>query len=123
MSVERHSSGRRNNAMSVALMLTYLNGHDDYIPLSGQRTYDEVIVPSAAKLGAVWLPLFSTGVPIDREDLLTVINEFERLTAYFEDTSDQPKEICDAIIARIEPVITALKRVTEDPTITEVWIG
>jgi len=109
--------------MSVALILTYVDGHDDYIALSGQRTYDEIIVPSAAKLGAVWLPLFSTGVPVDREDLFTVINEFERLIVYFGSKSDQPKELCDAVSARIAPVLTALRRVTEDPTVAEVWIG
>lgn len=72
--------------MSVSLLIQNTRDKEKnlYFPISGQLTYKEEWIPLAERLNLIFIPLFLTGIPISKDNLESVIKEFELLMNYTE---------------------------------------
>ncbi|MEF3313715.1 hypothetical protein PV433_33020 [Paenibacillus sp. GYB004] len=50
-----------------------------HIPVAAEAFFAEYWEPAAEQLGLQWVPLFSTGIDITKEDLPAVLDELARL--------------------------------------------
>ncbi|MFE5317676.1 hypothetical protein ACFQ88_03095 [Paenibacillus sp. NPDC056579] len=91
-----------------------------HVPVAAEAFFAECWEPAAEALGLKWVPVFSTGIEIMKEDLPDVLDELNRLKEW---AMDQPGgERMEKLTMRIELLLTELpKALQRDGAI--VYIG
>ena len=72
--------------MSVAALIKNpqdLDAEDFYIPIASELVFEKKWKPIIEELNFQWLPLFSTGVNIEKIDLNNVLNELSDFRALY----------------------------------------
>lgn len=91
-------------------------------PLSTEDVFNAVWLQGAEKIGAQWIPLFSSGVPLDQDDIPAVCDELRALQNWVSTASPNP--VHEYISTRIEMTIEALQAtISLVPRPTTIWIG
>lgn len=70
------------------------------VPIATHEVFRRFWAPACEALQLRWVPMFATGIPLDRADVPDVIEELEALRAW----SEQHSETGDAIGARLDVV-------------------
>ncbi|WP_437675556.1 hypothetical protein [Sorangium sp. So ce131] len=108
--------------MSVVL-LTMPRGGDatsaHLVPVAAQSTFREVWMPAAVTLGLQWVPLFETGIPVDRSDLPDVLRELETLRDYCRSSAS----LRETILERLGRLIDELNKINSSDDDAEIFIG
>jgi hypothetical protein len=82
-----------------------------HIPVAAEAFFAEYWEPAAEQLGLQWVPLFSTGIDITKEDLPAVLDELARLKEW---ASNQPGgERIAKLASRIELLQAELPKALE----------
>ncbi|WP_437793350.1 hypothetical protein [Sorangium sp. So ce693] len=108
--------------MSVVLTTTSRQGDtrsNRLVPVAAQATFKEFWVPAAEALGLQWVPLFETGIPVERSDLPGVIRELAALRALW--VSSEPHR--EAILERLDRLIDELNKINSADDDVEIFIG
>ncbi|KYF90516.1 hypothetical protein BE20_05740 [Sorangium cellulosum] len=108
--------------MSVVLMTTSRQGDtrsNRLVPVAAQATFKEFWVPAAEALGLQWVPLFETGVPVERSDLPDVIRELEALRAWCVSS----ESLRETILERLARLIDELNKINSSDDDVEIFIG
>ncbi|MFB2769544.1 hypothetical protein ACE1AT_09670 [Pelatocladus sp. BLCC-F211] len=121
--------------MSVSLFIKYANAEKSecLIPVSTEEIFREYWQPASSKLNLQWVPLFQTGIPLEKDDVPYVIEELEKLKQFFlemsqadtlKDESDEREwsEVREYITLRIQNLITELYKL-EQEAFVEMYVG
>jgi hypothetical protein len=67
--------------MSVSLYIEKINGEEknEYLPVSGQKFFEENWMPLCELLNLKWIPLFKTGFTFNEDDLPDILEELNLL--------------------------------------------
>ncbi|GAB1543817.1 hypothetical protein NUACC21_64930 [Scytonema sp. NUACC21] len=97
---------------------------EHFIPVSTEEIFEEYWQPACSKLGLKWIPLFQTGLPLEVEDISSVIQELKQLKQFFLNPSEFniPENIKEYVIMRIQNLINELHKIQETPFV-EAYIG
>lgn len=69
--------------MSVALLIEHGVNENEYLPIAGQRLFEDVWLPKCDALNLTWVPLFKTGVSCTQEELPFILDELTLLKDHF----------------------------------------
>jgi len=71
--------------MSVSLLINQHNNTDEtrIVPIATESIFSEFWRPAASQLNLQFVPLFQSGLPINKEDLFIIIEELRKLKLYF----------------------------------------
>ena len=61
--------------MSVALVVTDTEGHDSLKPVATESVFNREWLPIAEKNNLQFIKLFSTGLPVQQEDIPYILDE------------------------------------------------
>lgn len=90
------------------------------VPVAAEAFFAECWEPASEALGLQWVPLFSTGVDVMKEDLPAVLDELARLIEWANSHIDADKR--EKLASRIELLQTELpKALQRDGAV--VYIG
>lgn len=112
--------------MSVSLLITK-NGSSDQdriIPIATESMFSDLWIPAALQLKLRYVPLFQSGLFIEREDISEVIAELISLRSFFaqhlgiKDLND----LSVHLISRIDSLIDNLLQLEKDTAAT-IYIG
>lgn len=78
------------------------------VPVAAEAFFAECWEPAAEQLGLQWVPLFSTGVDVMKEDLPAVLDELARLKKWALSQADG--ERMEKLASRIELLQTELPK-------------
>ncbi|RKH02103.1 hypothetical protein [Corallococcus carmarthensis] len=92
---------------------------EELIPLASEEVFRRYWVPGCVALGLRWVPLFRTGVPLQKEDLGPVLTELRALRQWME---EQPDEGTVAVRSRLDEALMILERAAALPE-TDIFIG
>jgi hypothetical protein len=108
--------------MSIGLMLEYAapTKNRDFVPIATEAAFHKYWQPGCAALHLQWVPLFQTGLPLQQEDIASVIDELERLKHWL--SCQMEAAVPQAVILRLEQLIQALQKAQRDPQI-DAYIG
>ena len=108
--------------MSVALLIENKvdKEKNKYFPISGQSTYKDEWLPIAQHLNLVFIPLFLTGIPISKDNLKPVIEEYVLLMTHLEQTREV-NIMHEVIYEKCKIIIDFLN--SFDPDNEELFIG
>lgn len=112
--------------MSVSFFAKYPTPEnaEHLIPVSTEQIFEEYWQPACSKLGLKWIPLFQTGLPLEVEDISSVIQELKQLKQFFLNPSqfNIPESIKEYVTMRIQNLINELDKIQEKPFV-EAYIG
>ena len=109
--------------MSISILVKELPEGDakaELIPLATEEAFRRYWVPGCDALGLRWVPLFQTGVPLQREDLAQVLTELRALREWM--GSSPSDEGTAAVCSRLDAAFLALERVAAVPE-ADIFIG
>ncbi|TNJ67739.1 hypothetical protein FE784_03010 [Paenibacillus hemerocallicola] len=90
------------------------------VPVAAEAFFAECWEPAAEALGLKWVPLFSTGIDVMREDLPAVLDELARLKQWA--LSQGGEERTAKLASRIELLLTELPKALQRDGVV-VYIG
>ncbi|UUZ90133.1 hypothetical protein LJK87_29630 [Paenibacillus sp. P25] len=91
-----------------------------HIPVSTEAFFAECWEPAAEELGLRWVPVFSTGIEITKEDLPEVLGELNRLKEWALEQSGG--ERMKQLVSRIDLLLAESPRALQRDG-TAVYIG
>jgi hypothetical protein len=111
--------------MSVAINIIRPRTKADqmfYVPVAGQRTFDQVWAPAAENLGLYWMPQFSTGLSVEKSDMPAVRAEFIAMRDWF-DANTPDRELADFLMGRADMAIRAIEETMRRSDDVKLSIG
>lgn len=72
--------------MSVSLLITSATDgqRGRMLPIASEQIFNQYWVPAATRLKLEFVPLFQTGLPVNREDIPYILDELQQLRTFFE---------------------------------------
>jgi hypothetical protein len=90
------------------------------VPVAAEAFFSECWEPAAEALGLQWVPIFSTGIDVMKEDLPAVLDELARLKQWA--LSQAGGERMEKLVSRIELLQTELPKALQRDGVV-VYIG
>ena len=108
--------------MSIGLLLEYAvpTTKSDVIPIATEDAFRKYWQPGCAALHLRWVPLFQTGLPLQQEDISSVIEELVLLKQWL--SCRMKTDVPQAVVLRIDHLIQALHKVQGDTQVA-VYVG
>ncbi|CAG7599277.1 hypothetical protein PAESOLCIP111_00298 [Paenibacillus solanacearum] len=82
-----------------------------HVPVAAEAFFAECWEPPAEALGLKWVPLFSTGIEIEKQDLPEVLDELNRLKEWALEQAGG--ERMEKLLSRIQMLLTALPQMLQ----------
>ncbi|RKG75300.1 hypothetical protein D7V88_33705 [Corallococcus terminator] len=89
------------------------------VPLATEEVFRRYWVPGCDALGLRWVPLFKTGIPVQKEDLGSVLGELRALRQWMSGLPDEGKA---AVCSRLDAALLSLETAVTLPD-TDIFIG
>ncbi|CAM3840969.1 hypothetical protein G4177_19925 [Corallococcus sp. ZKHCc1 1396] len=108
--------------MSISILVKRLpepDAHAELVPLATEDAFRRYWVPGCDALGLRWIPLFSTGVPLQKEDLGAVLTELRALRQWMSSPPDEGKA---AVCSRLDAALVSLENAATLPQ-ADIFIG
>ena len=103
--------------MSVALVITDTEGHDSLKPVATESVFNSEWLPIAEKHQLQFITLFSTGLPVQQEDIPYILDE---LSIFIDTIRSNPAQ--SSILERAVMLSDELKRLQSEG-FGELYIG
>ncbi|MBK5073795.1 hypothetical protein I2492_13380 [Budviciaceae bacterium CWB-B4] len=110
--------------MSIGIMIDEPKNEEEksfFIPVATEKTFNEYWLIAAQELKLQWVPIFSTGVVVDQDDLLVVINELNAIRIWIM-THITNIENQKELLNRIDYIIKKLFEIVKNKDI-KLYIG
>lgn len=112
--------------MSVSLVMTKPGCADAarIVPVATEQAFAGDWLPACSALQLQWVPLFRTGLPIQPQEILPIVDELTQLRAFLT-TQGADETMAQRVAhqrARLDGLIDALVQARTDPT-WELYIG
>lgn len=110
--------------MSIGIMINQPRNEQEklfYIPLATESIFDNYWEKAANQLNLVWVPVFSSGIIIEYEDLPFIINELNLIINWVKDHVTH-LETQKALSNRIEYILENLSVIFKQKNI-QLYIG
>lgn len=111
--------------MSVSLIISSPQNKDEeafYIPLSSERVFRDCWMPIIEALDLKWARCFQSGIEIEYEDLIPVIDDLKSILTWINNHEDYEQR--EQMIERINSLCTGLKEIfNEKGSKIKVYIG
>jgi hypothetical protein len=89
------------------------------VPIATHDVFRRHWAPACEALELRWVPLFETGLPLEREDIADVLAELEAIKRW----SEQHPETGAAIGERLDRLIAELRALQDSSDVHEIYIG
>ena len=108
--------------MSIALNTRLRTAPEDAtreIPIATHDGFRRYWTPACEALDLRWVPIFTSGISLEREDIPSVLDELEALKRW----SEQHPETGEMIGERLDRLITELRALANVADDYEIYVG
>lgn len=110
--------------MSVSLLVKHVSSTVQSVPVASQAFFRQYWRPLGKTLGLEWIPLFESGIPLDKSDVGLVLAELARLRGAVDTQGfGAADKVRVHMLDRIDLLRRGLEGALRDETVTEIFIG
>jgi hypothetical protein len=92
-----------------------------FIPVATEKIFEKYWMPAAQEMNLKWIPIFETGIVIEKEDLPSIIKELKQVEEWVLNNV-KDSETSKALLDRITYIINALPNAFDKNDI-KLYIG